>query len=74
MRTQPSNFQFSSALRALFICTGLLASVASPAMSVSSGKIYDAQGNRITIQGVNWFGAETETRVVHGLWARGMTD
>lgn len=74
MRTQQSNIRFSSAARALFICSGLLASAASPAMSVSSGKIYDAQGNRITLQGVNWFGAETETRVVHGLWARSMTD
>jgi endoglucanase len=74
MRTQRFSIPFSSAARALFIGAGLLASAASPAMSVSNGKIFDAQGNRVTIQGVNWFGAETETRVPHGLWIRSMTD
>ncbi|MET0499070.1 MAG: glycoside hydrolase family 5 protein [Steroidobacteraceae bacterium] len=58
----------------LFVWMALLASAAVSALQVSSGHIYDAQGNRVTIQGVNWFGAETDTRVVHGLWARKMTD
>lgn len=74
MRTHKSRIHFMPAARALFACVALLASSASPAMQVSSGHIYDANGNRITIQGVNWFGAETDTRVVHGLWARSMTD
>lgn len=74
MRTHKSRIHFMPAARALFACVALLASPASPAMQVSSGHIYDANGNRITIQGVNWFGAETDTRVVHGLWARSMTD
>jgi endoglucanase len=58
----------------MLTCAALLVTSVSWAMSVSAGKIYDAQGNRITIQGVNWFGAETETRVVQGLFARSMTD
>jgi endoglucanase len=74
MLTQPLTPRFSSAARALFISAALLASAPSLAVQVSNGKIVDDQGNRITIQGVNWFGAETETRVVHGLWARSMTD
>jgi endoglucanase len=74
MRTLPLGIHFRSVVCVLLVWMGLLASSASPAMSVSSGRIYDAQGNRITIKGVNWFGAETDTRVVHGLWARGMTD
>jgi endoglucanase len=74
MLTQRLTPRFSSAARALFISTALLASAPALAVQVSAGKIVDDQGNRITIQGVNWFGAETETRVVHGLWARSMTD
>lgn len=34
------------------------------------GQIYDASNNLVQLRGVNWFGFETETRVVHGLWAR----
>ena len=74
MRTHRLSIHFGPAVRLLFVWIALLASSACPAMHVSSGHIYDEQGNRITIQGVNWFGAETDTRVVHGLWARGMTD
>ena len=74
MPTQRFTPRFSSAARALFISTAILASAPSIAFQVSNGKIVDDRGNRITIQGVNWFGAETSNRVVHGLWARSMTD
>lgn len=74
MRTLTPGIHFKPAVRVLLAWTALLASAASPAMHVASGHIYDEQGNRITIQGVNWFGAETDTRVVHGLWIRSMTD
>lgn len=74
MPTQRLAPRFSSIARALFISAAIFASAPSLAFQVTAGKIVDNQGNRITIQGVNWFGAETETRVVHGLWARSMTD
>ena len=74
MRAQQPGIRFRSDIRVLFAWIALFASTGASALQVSSGHIYDAQGNRITIQGVNWFGAETETRVVHGLWARSMTD
>jgi endoglucanase len=74
MQTQRLRSWFRSAARALFISTAILASAPSFAFQVSNGKIVDDQGNRITIQGVNWFGAETSNRVVHGLWIRSMTD
>ncbi len=38
--------------------------------TVSGGKIFK-QGAQIKLKGVNWFGFETDTHVVHGLWARG---
>jgi len=74
MRTHRFSTYFRPAVHLLLLWTALLVCSASPAMHVSSGHIYDEQGNRITIRGVNWFGAETDTRVVHGLWARNMTD
>src|SRR5688572_20289290 len=74
MQTRRLTPRFSSAARALFMSTAILASAPSFAFQVSNGKILDDQGNRITIQGVNWFGAETSNRVVHGLWIRSMTD
>jgi len=74
MRTHRLSTQLTPVVRALLVWIALLVSSTSSATHVSSGHIYDEQGNRITIQGVNWFGAETDTRVVHGLWARSMTD
>lgn len=64
----------TSLLRALCVCAALLGGPAAQAYYVSGGRIYDEQATRITIQGVNWFGFETDTRVVHGLWARSLTD
>lgn len=65
---------FTAVLPALSALTVVLGSPAAHAYYVSGGRIYDEQAKRITIQGVNWFGFETETRVVHGLWARSLTD
>jgi len=40
-------------------------------LSTDGGEIVDATGAPVILAGVNWFGFETETHVVHGLWARG---
>ncbi|MEM9923054.1 MAG: cellulase family glycosylhydrolase [Cyanobacteria bacterium P01_D01_bin.50] len=39
-------------------------------LSTRGAKIVDAKGNSILLQGVNWFGMETETHTPHGLWKR----
>jgi endoglucanase len=39
-------------------------------LSTSGGQIVDRNGNAIVIQGVNWFGFETQNHVPHGLWVR----
>ncbi|MEO1430566.1 MAG: cellulase family glycosylhydrolase [Cyanobacteria bacterium J06633_8] len=39
-------------------------------LSTRGAKIIDAKGARVLLQGVNWFGMETETHVPHGLWER----
>ncbi|MBV6621788.1 MAG: cellulase family glycosylhydrolase [Rivularia sp. (in: Bacteria)] len=39
-------------------------------LSTRGAKIVDAKGNRVLLQGVNWFGMETETHAPHGLWKR----
>ncbi len=39
-------------------------------LSTSGAKIVDAKGDRVLLQGVNWFGMETETHAPHGLWKR----
>ncbi len=36
--------------------------------------LIDSQGRAVTLQGVNWFGLETEDFAPHGLWARSMDD
>lgn len=63
-----------ASIHALCALVALLFSPTAQAFYVSGGRIYDDQANRITIQGVNWFGFETDTRVVHGLWARNLGD
>jgi endoglucanase len=71
---KPLHEKVAVILQAVFVCIALLAVSLSRAASISSGRIIDDQGNRVTIKGVNWFGFETDNRVVHGLWARSMTD
>lgn len=43
-------------------------------LKAEGGKIVDANGNTITLTGVNWFGFETETFAPHGLWKRNYED
>lgn len=40
--------------------------------STSGSKIIDSQGNTVYLNGINWFGLETETSSPHGLWTRSM--
>jgi len=39
-------------------------------LSTDRARIVDRDGERLVIQGVNWFGFETGVHVAHGLWAR----
>ena len=64
---------------ALVAAASLTVALARPATSVAAGSGYfHTSGNRILdsgnqpvrIAGVNWFGFETGTYVVHGLWTR----
>ncbi|MGB3641892.1 MAG: cellulase family glycosylhydrolase [Rivularia sp. (in: cyanobacteria)] len=43
-------------------------------LSTRRAKIVDAKGNTVLLQGVNWFGMETETHAPHGLWKRDYKD
>jgi aryl-phospho-beta-D-glucosidase BglC (GH1 family) len=40
--------------------------------STNGSKIVDSQGNTVFLNGINWFGMETETSSPHGLWTRSM--
>lgn len=40
-------------------------------LSTKGAQIIDANGQAVLLQGVNWFGIETETQAPHGLWVRG---
>jgi endoglucanase len=71
---KPLHERVAVIVQAVFVFIALLAVSVSHGASISGGRIINDQGQRITIKGVNWFGFETETRVVHGLWARSMTD
>jgi len=39
-------------------------------LSTRGAKIIDAKGKTVLLQGVNWFGLETETQAPQGLWQR----
>jgi len=62
------------------ICSGLTALALLPACSAlgqgvgywhtSGGQILDADGQRVRIAGINWYGFETTDQVVHGLYAQ----
>jgi endoglucanase len=43
-------------------------------LSTKGSQIVDADGNAILLQGVNWFGMETDVHVPHGLWKRDYKD
>ncbi len=43
-------------------------------LSTRGAKIVDAKGKMVLLQGVNWFGMETETHAPHGLWKRDYKD
>ena len=43
-------------------------------LSTDGARIVDSAGERLVIQGVNWFGFETGVHVPHGLWARDYAD
>nr|BAF57291.1 putative glycosyl hydrolase family5 [uncultured symbiotic protist of Reticulitermes speratus] len=43
-------------------------------LSTSGNKIVDSGGNQVKLQGLNWFGYETQMRVFHGLWAANLHD
>jgi len=54
--------------------TGVLDNTSSNGFfSTSGNQIIDANGNTVRITGINWFGFETNNKVVHGLWTRGYT-
>ncbi|MEE2925781.1 MAG: cellulase family glycosylhydrolase [Chloroflexota bacterium] len=43
-------------------------------LSTEGAKIVSAKGEECVLTGVNWFGFETQSHVVHGLWTRGYDD
>lgn len=46
----------------------------NPPLSTDGAQIVDSTGAPVRLTGINWFGAETENQVVHGLWSRPYTD
>ncbi len=64
---------FISAL-ALGVALGLGSLGSAQAYSVNAGKIYTEAGQRVQLNGVNWFGFETTSHAPHGLWARNADD
>ena len=43
-------------------------------LSTDGARIVDARGRTVVLEGVSWFGIETETHVPHGLWTRDWTE
>ncbi len=43
-------------------------------LHVEGSALYDSKGNKVRLTGVNWFGFETNNKIVHGLWARDYKD
>ena len=65
----------STLLRSAALAAGLLMATATASgYEVRASHILDAAGNTVQLRGVNWFGAETETHALHGLWARNWKD
>lgn len=46
----------------------------SGALHTEGGHLVNAEGNRVILTGINWFGLETESFAPHGLWARNWED
>ncbi len=73
---KPPRFRLLAvALIAALVCTGATAhaadSTAAGYLSTKGNQIVDDKGNPVRITGINWFGFETNNRVLHGLWTRG---
>jgi GH18 family chitinase/aryl-phospho-beta-D-glucosidase BglC (GH1 family) len=67
------------ARRLLWCCVLAVAMVAvistqAAAYTVEDGRVRDGDGNSVQLQGVSWFGFETDNHVVHGLWTRNWKD
>ena len=63
----------------LIIISWIFASPVTPSQAQSpnylhteGNAIVDANGNRVILTGINWFGLETESFAPHGLWARSL--
>ena len=52
----------------------LVGSSAAWSYGIQAGKVVNDAGQPVQLRGVNWFGFETNTHVVHGLWARNWKD
>lgn len=52
----------------------LLGSNMAWSYAIQAGKVVNDAGQAVQLRGVNWFGFETNTHVVHGLWARNWQD
>src|SRR5690348_17509081 len=68
-------FKYISCIAAgLISCLSMNASHAATAGAgywhTSGNQIVDANGNRVRIAGINWYGFETPDYLVHGLWAQ----
>ena len=61
-------------LFALLIFVLVFVSNISQAYQVNDGKVQTDSGETISLHGVNWFGFETSSHVVHGIWERNWQD
>jgi endoglucanase len=61
---------FSFAIPELLPSVAQTTSQIQPPLSTRGAEILDATKRPVVLQGVNWFGLETETNSPHGLWVR----
>ena len=57
----------------LYAVTTFAAPPVSGPFTTYNGHIVDKNNKPITFQGINWFGFNTETHIVHGLWESDFT-
>ncbi len=69
--------RFLLVLGMIIISLGLFVAATNPSQAqtpnylhAEGNAIVDANGNRVILTGINWFGLETESFAPHGLWAR----